>query len=275
MNPHTPRMVAKRSHSIQAKLSSHQILLIQPRLWQEALAGLDSIDVQLVAAHTADNPDETDIYGDPLPKPQIVDGMAFLPIQGILAQGLPSIAKCFGYQDPRQISGWLQSALTNDNVKEICLLIDSPGGSACGIPELAAQIRAGNEIKRVTAHTNSLMASAAYWLASQTYGITASSSAEIGSIGVYRVVDDTTQAFSDMGVKREVFKSGPLKATGMSGVSLTDAQRQHLQHQVDYLYGNFSAAVLGMRPGVSADAMQGQTFFAPQAVTAGLVDKVV
>jgi ClpP class serine protease len=105
-----------------------------------------------------------------------------------------------------------------------------------GTPELAAAVASLNEDKPVYAFSSGLMASAAYWIASQARAIYATPSAQVGSIGVVQAVVDDSGALDRDGIKVEVFSVGKYKAMGAPGTSLTDDQRDLMQpswHAVD------------------------------------------
>lgn len=90
----------------------------------------------------------------------------------------------------------LQRALDDPNVKSIVLNIDSPGGVASGINELAEMIYAGRSRKRIVAYIGGIGASAAYWIASAAGEIVIDEASLAGSIGVVveAVVEDDKKA---------------------------------------------------------------------------------
>jgi len=74
------------------------------------------------------------------------------------------------------------AAEADDDISEIILYFDSPGGVVTGIAEAGEVIK--NASKPVTAYVTGAAASAAYWLASQADKIVMSPTAVAGSIGV-------------------------------------------------------------------------------------------
>lgn len=81
-------------------------------------------------------------------------------------------------------------ALEDPSFDAILLDVDSPGGEASGISELAAIIAASRDEKRIVAYVGDLAASAAYWLASAASEIVVNRTAAVGSIGVVMAVPD-------------------------------------------------------------------------------------
>jgi len=205
---------------------------------------------------------------------EIVDGVAIIPIEGVLDKRVSDMAKMSGAVGCDDIEAMLTEAVQDDTVDGILLDINSPGGSVTGIPELASKIAAAATVKPIVAYTDTLMASAAYWLGAGCSAIYASPSASVGSIGVYMAFMDTSRAYEMQGLKTELIKHGKYKATGMDGIAMTDEQREYLQDQVDQLAAWFNGFVGKHRDAMPASAMEGQTFFGIDAVNVDMVDAV-
>jgi ClpP class serine protease len=77
-----------------------------------------------------------------------------------------------------------RTALDNAAIKAIVLNIDSPGGEASGISELADMVYAGRGKKKIVAYVGGTGASAAYWIASAASQIVIDATALVGGIGV-------------------------------------------------------------------------------------------
>jgi signal peptide peptidase SppA len=214
--------------------------------------------------------------GADAPAMSVRDGVATIPVRGVISKDISKMERMNGAVDVRDISIMLDAALADTEVRGIVLDVDSPGGTVQGVPELAARIAEVNTIKPVVAYTDGLMASAAYWLSAGASHIIASQSATVGSIGVYLALLDQSRAYEMAGYKVELIKSegSPLKAAGAPGTVLSDDQRADLQASVDYLYSMFSGYVGMKRKRATAAAMRGQTFFGAQAMAEGLVDEL-
>jgi signal peptide peptidase SppA len=176
------------------------------------------------------------------------------------------------------ISTALQAAMADPNVGSIVLDIDSPGGDVDGVDELAAEILQARKQKKITAVSNCLCASAAYYLAAQATEIVVSPSSLTGSIGVYTMHEDDSAMLDAMGVKLELIKYGENKAEGNSLGPLSDSARAHLQEMVDTYGIAFEKAVARGR-NVKQDLVhskfgQGRVFDAKTAVKIGMADRV-
>ena len=216
-----------------------------------------------------------DLLGQPLPFPEVKpNGVMVIPIQGVMGRKLGVIEKSCGAVDTNDVMDWVTMAAEMPEVKAVVLDISSPGGTVSGVPELANMISALNTTKTVVAHISDVGCSAAYWVASSAQLITADASAETGSIGVYMALVDQSAAFAMNGLKTEVIASGKFKGMGLPGTSLTEEQRALLEAQVMEIYEGFKNQVISNRPQVAEEAMQGQTFLAPSALKAGLIDEI-
>lgn len=205
---------------------------------------------------------------------EIKDGIAYIPINGAIGQKLSPFERGEGAVDVLDVANEIATAEADKEVRAIWFDFDSPGGMVSGTPELADKIRAMKKPKY--AFTNSLVASAAYWLASATDAIFATPTASIGSIGVFLPVVDSTGFLKQRGIHVELIKAGRYKGMGFPGTPLSDEQRQHLQARIDGIYQMFTGAVTKNRPMASdPETFQGQTFLAAEAQSRGLIDFVV
>jgi len=203
-----------------------------------------------------------------------VEGVSVIPVNGIIGKHLSMIECACGGVDVDSVSLALDAAVMDERTSRIILYFDSAGGTVTGIPELADKIAQAAEVKEVIAYTDSLCASAAYWLASQASAFYCSTSSEVGSIGVYMALLDESERLEAEGIKVNAFSAGKYKLSGSSFKPLTDEERVFFQADVDYWYELFTAAVLGKRQ-LAQSTMQGQTYVGPKAVEVNLVDGLV
>lgn len=202
------------------------------------------------------------------------NGVAIIPVAGVIGHKVSAVSKLLGAVDTVDVIAAIELAAEDDDIDTIILDIDSPGGTVGGVPELAETVedvqRAG--VKKIYAYTDSMMASAAYWMAAGANGIFAAPSAEVGSIGVYLPVMDTSKALAEKGVTVEIFKSGKYKAAGFPGVALDEEVRKHLQLEVMETYNEFAGFVKKYRADLNYEYMQGQTLTGRKAAEVGMVD---
>jgi len=209
------------------------------------------------------------LFGE-VPKAYIAeDGTGVIPIAGVIGKSLSPLEKMTGAVDVSDIADTIDEYAMNPQVTRIAFQVSSPGGTVTGVEELANKVR--NIAKPTMSYTDTEMASAAYWVAAAADKVVASPSSTVGSVGVYMVVADYSEAAKAEGIKMIVIKAGQHKAIGVPGAEVTDAHQAHLQEGVDEIHADFKAAVLQTRKLVKAEDMEGQVFSGKQAAQRGLV----
>lgn len=201
------------------------------------------------------------------------DGVAVIDIAGTIVRTAEEWeTEYFGLCSLEEKARAIDQANSDTGVSAILLSIDSPGGEACGTPEMSDLVAESK--KPVAAWTGGMMASAAYYIGSQARYVSASKSAYVGSVGCVMTTYDWSGYLEQLGIKANVFTDSPLKAAGHPAKPLSKEQREYLQGLVDEIGGAFRAAVKAKRPGAEDSAMQGQVLLAPSARDAGLIDEI-
>lgn len=206
--------------------------------------------------------------------------VAVIPMMGTISHRMSMMSEVSGGggASTQQLTANFRQALADTNCKAIVFDVDSPGGSVEGVIELASEIYNARKQKPIVAVCNSMAASAAYWLASAAGEVVCTPSGQCGSIGVFMLVQDVSEALKNEGVTINLIKAGKYKAEGHPTQPLTDEARAFLQSQVDSMYSTFVKTVAQQR-GASQTAVrdgygQGRTLYAADAVKAGLADRV-
>lgn len=206
--------------------------------------------------------------------------VAHIPIDGFIMNRGGGFFRYWGLAATgiNEIRHALQRALDRDDVDSIMLEVNSPGGSVLGLRAAADDLFEANKVKTVHAHAHGLVASAAYFMASQADRFTADAGTIVGSIGTINAILDASKAAEKDGIKVHVVRSHELKAPGMFfGEEVTEAQVAELQREVDDLTADFRRAVArgrGMEAKAVADVATGQTWLAEDAKGLGLIDAV-
>jgi capsid assembly protease len=204
------------------------------------------------------------------------DGVAIIPVTGPIFRYANLFTRFSGGSSVQMIALDLGDALSNPNINSIILNVDSPGGEANGINELANQIAAAATQKPVIAYVGGLGASGAYWLASAADRIVIDEAAILGSIGVVMNGMDDKDAYAQKGVKIHTYtsKNAPNKRPKM-GTESGDAE---IQKTVDALEDVFISAVAKNRAvseeTVISDFGQGGVLVGKAAVDAGMADSI-
>jgi signal peptide peptidase SppA len=205
-------------------------------------------------------------------------GVGVLPVHGVISHRMNLMSDISGGTSIERLTQQYREMLDNPAVGTIVLDIDSPGGSVSGVDELSAEIYNGRKKKKTIAVANSMAASAAYYIGSAASEFVVIPSGDVGSIGVYMMHRDVSQAYEAMGVKTTFIKAGKYKAEGNPFEPLSLEAREAMQSDVDAHYEMFVKAVARNR-GVSQKEVrdnygEGRTLMAQRALNAGMVDRV-
>ena len=203
-------------------------------------------------------------------------GVYVLPIHGALVSRSAHLDMCTTMTSYEDIRSQLQSALNDGSVEHIALDIDSPGGSATGMIDLASEIYAARNLKPITAIVNFSAYSAAYGLASAASEIVLSNSSGVGSIGVIARHVDMSKRYESEGVKITTIFAGARKADLSSDAPLSEEATAWLTELVQQNYAEFTDMVARNR-GLTVAAVRGTeagVYFGQQGIALGLADRI-
>lgn len=209
---------------------------------------------------------------------QPASSVAVIPVIGPVSYRSDWFSEMFGGASVSSIAGQLKRAAADPNVTAILMPIDSPGGSVYGLMELAQQMRAVRATKPVITIADPMAASAAYYIGAQGTEFSITPSGEAGSIGVFMMHVDLSQALEDEGIKVTFISQGKYKTEGNPYEPLGDEAEAALQQTVDFYFNAFVSDVAKGR-GVSVKEVrggfgQGRMLTAPDALQAGMVDRI-
>ncbi|MFZ5635055.1 MAG: S49 family peptidase [Pseudomonadota bacterium] len=231
------------------------------------LAPIETASIGLVL------PADAPMASDPMPT---VPGIAIIPIHGTLVRRAIGLDAASGLTSYTRIAADLDAALAAPEVAGILLDIDSPGGEAGGVFELAARIREATARKPVWAHAGDSAFSAGYALACAAQRVTLSTTGGVGSIGVIALHIDQSVRNAQNGLSVTALYAGAHKNDATPHAPLTPQATDALQTEIDRLYALFVAHVAAMR-GLDANAVratEAALFFGEDALVAGLADGV-
>lgn len=205
---------------------------------------------------------------------QVYGSVAVIQIHGVIDKIISQFEMdCYGGCDLADIDQALSLAANDPRIERIVLDIHSPGGSVIGVADTAARIAALRATKEVHAYIPGLCCSAGYYLASQADQISAAQSAIVGSIGVYCAILDASEYYAELGAKMQFIKAGQFKTMGTEWRPLTAEETAFLQTRVDANYAAFKTACTDLRT-IADSTMQGQSFYASEALDLNLVDEL-
>lgn len=251
-------------------MEAFRLAMGQPwAITEEALDAL--VSMSLSAASYGSRPaakDAFERYGD----------VAVLPIRGVITHHGDMWSWLFGESTVDNLGNQFRAAMADDSVKAIILDIDSPGGTVAGTGEFADEVLKARGKKPVVSVANASANSAAYWIGAASDAFYATPSALVGSVGVYMLHVDYSQAMDEAGIKPSYVAAGKYKVEGNPYEPLGDEARDHLQSIVDDSYGRFVHGVARGRRVSEAKVRngfgQGRALPAKAALAAGMVDGI-
>lgn len=196
------------------------------------------------------------------------DGVATIPIDGPIYRYADFFTAVSGGVTTESLARDFALAMDDPSVRAVLLMIDSPGGEATGINELADTIYQARGRKPIVAYIEGYGASAAYWIASAADLVVVDDTALVGSIGTVMGVPDPTKRITRS--IEFVSRQSPRKRADPT----SDAGRAYLQQLVDDMTEVFIAKVARNRQITPAAvlAAEGGLLVGQQAVAAGLAD---
>jgi protease-4 len=228
------------------------------------------------------------LFGGPEPLGEtVVEGsgsakILILDIEGVLSEGEETSA--FGLitheSQVARVRQQLKMARKDSRIAALVLRIDSPGGTAAASDLLyheVAEFKHEQNIP-VLAQMMGVAASGGYYVAMAADAIYAQPTTVTGSIGVIFEGVNFAGLMGKLGVADQTLKSGAFKDAGSPLRPMTPAERAQLQSVIDELYARFCEVVAAGRPKLGLERVHaladGRAFAAPQALEAGLVDRI-
>ena len=209
---------------------------------------------------------------------QVQDGIAILPVLGTLVRRSSYIGAASGLTSYHDIEAMAETAFADPMVKAVLLEIDSSGGEAGGVFDLAQRLRALSQTsdKPLWAIADEAALSAAYAIACAADRVWLTRTAEVGSIGVVAVHVDESVADAKAGLNYTFLHAGAHKVDGHPHAPLPVPVAADIQADIDRLHEQFIALVAGFRR-VTVDAIrdtEARVYRGEAAIQAGLADQI-
>jgi len=199
---------------------------------------------------------------------RVIDGIAVIPIQGVLTKKESWISALSGCSSYERIASQLQDAVNDAAVRAILLQVDSPGGETTGCLELSDYIHSLRGAKPIYAVADDFAFSAAYALTSAADRIFVTRMGAVGSVGVVVLHVEDSKFNDQQGFKYTYIFAGDKKVDANPHQPLSDRAGKDIQSEVDRQYEQFVATVARNRkadPGKIAGTQAG-IFFGEGAV---------
>ena len=202
--------------------------------------------------------------------------VAVIPVSGTLVNRAGFMDAFSGMTSYESLSNKVDRARNDSRVQAVMLDINSYGGEASGVDDLAQEIRALDAEKPVYSMIDGHGTSAAYWIASAARQVYIANSSHGGSIGVVLTHMDYSGAAEQAGITVTHIHAGAEKVLGTPWRSLSDEDKSKLQARVDALYSAFVKTVADHR-GISTEDVrktEAGMFDGPEMVARGLADGI-
>ncbi|MBB3842220.1 protease-4 [Runella defluvii] len=204
---------------------------------------------------------------------QVKSGLvAVLPVRGSLSPDWS-----WGGTNTEWLARQLDICVGNPLVSAIVLAGDSGGGTVNGTALAANAVKDANAEKPVLGYVKGLVASAAYWIFSQTSEIYLSSgvSSAVGSIGVMGVYISQAEALQKAGMDVRVLRSKGAedKFALHPAEKINEDALAEEQKIIDAMRVEFWNAVQAGRPQITSDP-GGKLYYGREAIKAGLANEV-
>lgn len=174
-----------------------------------------------------------------------IDGtVAVVRVHGMLAHRCGFWGWAFGCCDTAVLAATLFDLAANDRIETVVLDLDTPGGDVKGMDSVVEALRAVRDAnKRLVGAVSGNCHSCGVWLWSQCPERYVGQTGVVGAIGVMCLLEDSSEAFAEMGVSRILIASTKLKGVNVPGVGITDAQLAAEESVVMSLHRRFVADV--------------------------------
>jgi signal peptide peptidase SppA len=185
----------------------------------------------------------------------------------------------YGGTSTEKLAAIVRDAGADPKIGAIVLSIMSTGGLVFGTAEAGDAIFEVRAQKPIIAVASPYCFSAAHWLATQCTAYYASTSAEVGSVGVRGGHVDMSGFEDKIGIKTTLIASSPEKIAGHPYAPLSEEDRAELQGEIDESNKTFVAAIARGRGIPAAEVAkihgEGRTFSAAKAAALGSIDGVM
>ena len=209
---------------------------------------------------------------------QNLEGIAVIPVLGTLVRRSSYLGAASGLTSYHEIEAMAEQAFADPQVRAVLLEIDSSGGEAGGVFDVAQRLRtlAQTSGKPLWAIADEAALSAAYAIACAADRLWLTRTAEVGSIGVVAVHVDESVADAKAGLNYTFLHAGAHKVDGHPHAPLPAPVAADIQTDIEQLHDQFIALVAGFRrltPEAIRDT-EARVYRGEAALQVGLADQI-
>ena len=256
-----------------SRLYGTPLLIARPKL--EVILG---VVARKLAGDTLATPPPANVDAGMSGGLQVQEGIAVLPILGTLVRRASYIGAASGLTSYHDIEAMAEAAFADPQVRAVLLEIDSSGGEAGGVFDVAQRLRtlAQTSGKPLWAIADEAALSAAYAIAAAADRLWLTRTAEVGSIGVVAVHVDESVADAKAGMTYTFLHAGAHKVDGHPHAPLPAPVAADIQADIEQLHDQFIALVAGFRrlPPEAIRDTEARVYRGEAALQAGLADQI-
>ncbi len=171
----------------------------------------------------------------------------------------------------------IEDAGTNNSIKGVLLMVDSPGGAVAPSIEVAYAIKRLREKKPVIVYASGTIASGSYYASIWANEIIANPGSMVGSIGVIMQGADVSELMAKVGIKTQSVQAGKYKQVGTGDRQWKPYEINELNKVINGTYDLFTkdvAEARGLDIKKRDKFANAHIFTAHQAKKVGLIDSV-
>lgn len=212
------------------------------------------------------------MLGFQAPKADMVEHVALIDIQGVIAAGTPASAE--------RVNQGLRNAMSNDLAKGVILRINSPGGSpvqAGLINDEMVRLRAKYPNKPIYTVVEDVCASGGYYIAAASDAIFVDKASLVGSIGVLINGFGFTGVMEKLGVERRLITAGENKGFLDPFTQADPYQQEYAKQMIGQIHQQFIDVVKagrGDKLSQSPDLFSGLVWNGAESIQLGLADEL-
>lgn len=248
-------------------------------VWAMRMEGFEAISHALtVNLPRSEDPERGALYAMGGRKPARGAAVAVMGLYGVIMQRSSVMMEWIGGTSTEGFGAVFDSLVADPGIKGIVIDAATPGGTVPGVQELSDKIYAARSVKPIVAVSNSMMASAGFWVGSAASKVFVAPGSDTGSIGVFSAYSDYSEYEKQKGINTTIFRVPQFKAE-FSGIEpLSDESKAHEMAEINAVYGDFVGTVSRNR-GVSESVVrktygEGRCLSAKAAVECGMADRV-
>ncbi len=200
-------------------------------------------------------------------------GVAVIHVSGVISRYSSLFHAICGGTSTQMLAKDFTQALDDPAVRGIVLNIDSPGGDANGIHELAEMIYQGRGKKPVIAYVGGDGASAAYWVATAADEVVIDATARLGSIGVVMTIKRTKDS-EDVETLEIVSSQSPNKRLDPGSKEGREAYQSRLDELADVFIDRVARNMAVERDTVLKEFGRGGILIGQNAVDKGMATRL-